>query len=52
MVLDPARVREVLPQRSVAAAPDPQLAVHDEAGRAGGALIDGEDHDRSERSTR
>ena len=47
VVLDPARPREVLLELGVGAAGDPPLAVEDEAGRAGGPLVDGEDHSRS-----
>ena len=44
VVLDPARPREVLLELRVGAAGDPPLAVEDEAGRAGGPLVDREDH--------
>ena len=49
IVLDPARTGEVLFELRVAAAGDPTLEVEDEAGRAGGALVDGEDHEFRDR---
>ena len=46
-MLDPARLWEVLTDLPVAAADDPELAVDDETGRPGRALIDREEHRRS-----
>jgi acetyl-CoA carboxylase biotin carboxyl carrier protein len=45
-VLDPAGPREVLGELGVRAPDELGLAVEDEAGGAGGALVDGEDHGR------
>jgi hypothetical protein len=46
VVLDPTRPREVLLELGVGAAGNPPLAVEDQAGRPGRALVDREDHDR------
>ena len=46
VVLDPARAREVLPELAVGTAGDPAVAVEEEGGRAGGALVQREDHER------
>ena len=46
VVLDPARLREVLRELAVGAPADPALAVEDEAGGTGRPLIDREDHPR------
>ncbi len=46
VVLDAAGPREVLAELGVRAAGDPALLVEDEAGRAGRALVDGEDQVR------
>ena len=47
VVLDPARLREVLGDLPVASADDLQLVGDDEAGRSGRALIDRQEHRRS-----
>ena len=44
IVLDPARLREVLRQLAVAAAEHAQVVVDDQARRAGRPLVDREDH--------
>ncbi len=43
VVLDPAGLREVLLELRIGASGDSALAVEDEAGGSGGALVDGED---------
>jgi hypothetical protein len=48
VVLHPAGLREVLFELAVGAAGDLAVLVEDHAGRAGRALIDGEDHERRE----
>ena len=48
IVLDPARPRKMLRQLGVAATVDVELLVDHEAGRAGRALVDREDHERCE----
>ncbi len=46
IVLDPAGLGEVLRELAIRAPDRLELLVVDEAGRAGGALVDGEDHER------
>ncbi len=46
VVLDPARPREVLLELAIRAARELRVVVEDEAGRAGRALVDREDHGR------
>ena len=50
-MLDPARPGEVLRNLAVAAAGDPQVAVDDEAGRPGRALVDREQHRGSQHAS-
>jgi hypothetical protein len=51
VVLDPPGAREVLLELPVGAAGDRSPLVEDDAGRAGGALVDREDHDGNNAAT-